>query len=293
MLQRQKVILALLAKVRNPIPRTHLVKLLFLLREETELGQISSFYDFLPYKYGPFSFALYREMHTLERDGYVSESDLGFQLNERTRELSAEKAAELPRNSSLAVEMIVSRHAAKNQRSLIKDVYNRYPWYATKSELSDLLPSSLPATPAAAIGVYTVGYEGKSVDSFFGGLLRAGIASIIDVRANPLSRKYGFAKRSLSEIASKLGLGYHHLPELGIPSDHRRHLDDFESYQMLLDWYEREVLPRKSSAIRRLISLLREKASAILCMERDVRCCHRGRLAKIASIQSGLSVTHL
>lgn len=70
-----------------------------------------------------------------------------------------------------------------------------------------------------------------------------GIAALIDVRANPVSRKYGFARSSLSDIAGKLDIDYTHIPELGISSKDRSQLCDFDSYQELLDRYERKTLP--------------------------------------------------
>jgi hypothetical protein len=39
---------------------------------------------------------------------------------------------------------------------------------------------------AAPKAVYTVGYEGKSVDLFFDGLLQSGVLQILDVRVNPM-----------------------------------------------------------------------------------------------------------
>ena len=128
---------------------------------------------------------------------------------------------------------------------------------------------------------------------FFDRLLKKGIAALIDVRANPVSRKYGFARSSLSEIAAKLDIQYHHIPELGIVSKERVGLNDYQSYQRLLNRYERETLPKRSGDIERLIALLRMKPSALVCMEKDVECCHRGRLAKVAAERSGLPVINL
>ncbi|HUQ72751.1 MAG TPA: DUF488 domain-containing protein [Planctomycetaceae bacterium] len=138
-----------------------------------------------------------------------------------------------------------------------------------------------------------MGYEGKSIDGFFNGLLESRIAAIVDVRANPVSRKYGFAKRSMSEIAKKLGVEYHHLPELGIASSERADLSDFDSYQRLLDRYEHRMLPGRPEAIKASIDLIREKPSALLCMEKDVRCCHRGRLAAAVAVDLGWPINHL
>jgi uncharacterized protein (DUF488 family) len=131
------------------------------------------------------------------------------------------------------------------------------------------------------------------VDDFFNGLLASGMQGILDVRANPISRKYGFAKRSMSRIAGYLGLTYDHMPELGITGDRRMDLSDFDSYQRLLDQYEKKMLPKRALYIARATELLQSRPTALLCMEKDVRCCHRGRLASRVAQQSGLLVEHL
>ena len=97
----------------------------------------------------------------------------------------------------------------------------------------------------------------------------------------------------MRRIASSLGLAYHYLPELGITGDHRTDLSDFESYQRLLDKYERTMLPKRTAHIRQATGLLCSQPLALMCMERDVRCCHRGRLANRIAQESGLSVEHL
>lgn len=293
MLTRQKVVLGLLDQMGSTVGRTVLVKLAFLLRQETALRDDPAFYDFVPYKFGPFSFALYHELQSLEHDGYVSLADDSFRLKDISRGLVREKVAELPWPAQCAVKSVVSKYGRMSQRPLVRDVYSRYPWFATRSELTDLLPPNMPSPVNARPAVYTAGYEGWSVDGFLNHLLESGIRAILDVRANPVSRKYGFAKRTLSDMAGRLGLGYRHLPELGIPSDRREDLGDFESYQRLFDWYEREVLPQRSAAIDQLVGLLRQRPSVLVCMEKDVRCCHRGRLAIAAERASGLSVKHL
>ena len=290
---RHRLVLALLERAGKPLDPTTLVKLAFLLRQETAVGGDKTFYSFVPYRLGPFSFSLYRELNGLARDGYVLRTDKHVRLNPEALDLSREKIAELSACQRESVDVVVSKYGRMRWRSLIESVYERYPWYAINSELSDFLPDNPPAVPAVRTAAYTVGYEGKSVDAFFNGLLEAGIKAVSDVRANPISRKYGFAKRSLSEIARRLGVTYYHLPELGIDSVHRSGLQDFDSYQRLLDQYERDVLPRRSSNIRYLAKLLKKEPSAILCVEKDVRCCHRGRLAKAVGAVSGLPVIHL
>ena len=66
MLTRQKVLLLMLKYAGRPVQRVELMKWCFLLRHQSETGGGSSFYDFVPYKYGPFSFALYQEIEKLQ-----------------------------------------------------------------------------------------------------------------------------------------------------------------------------------------------------------------------------------
>jgi hypothetical protein len=273
------------------VSHTRLVKVLFLLRHETSIRDDRTFYDFVPYRFGPFSFAFYRELKALERDGYLDEGRHAVILR-RTAATKTERCRLGP-DTAAAIKEVTDAYGSIRRKALLQDVYARYGWYASKSELQHLCPAGPPRLPRAPLAVYTVGYEGKSVDRFFDGLLRAGVHAVLDVRANPVSMKYGFAKSSLRDIAVKLGLEYHHLPELGIASSDRADLDGYDSYQQLMKRYEDVMLPQRKLAIVKLIGLLRQRPSALLCMERDVSCCHRGRLASAAARQSGLSVIHL
>jgi uncharacterized protein (DUF488 family) len=293
MLNRQRMILALLDRAGAPIQNTTLVKLAFLLRVETAVGRDRTFYDFVPYKQGPFSFGLYRELEALERDGYVERGEQSIGLGSRTRKLAQDQIERLASAQADAVAGIVKEYGKKRRPSLLRSVYSRYPWYASRSELDRYVPEHVPGPPKRKPAAYTVGYEGKSVDGFFNGLLASGMEGILDVRANPISRKYGFAKKSMSRIAERLGLVYFHMPELGITSHHRADLSDFDSYQRLLDEYEQKMLPKRTQHIERATELLGSRPLALLCMEDDVRCCHRGRLANRVAQESGLAVEHL
>ena len=293
MLKRQKLILALLEAGEKPLTQTILVKLAFLMRQHPALRDDSTFYDFVPYRFGPFSFALYRELSALQRDSYIDRDEKEIGLNRKTRSLTTQAISDLPSKDSDVVRSVVRRYGRLAQDALIRRVYNEYPWYAVRSELSHLVPKDVPQVGPAPIAVYTVGYEGKSIDAFFDGLLRSGVRALLDVRANPVSRKYGFAGRSLREISGKLALEYSHLPELGIDGANRTALTSFAAYQKLLDRYESQMLPQLTTSVHRLLELIRERPSALMCVERDIRCCHRGRLAAVAAEATGLPVVHL
>lgn len=107
---------------------------------------------------------------------------------------SIRRSDEVPTPWKSAVQRAVREYPSASQNELLRDIYRRCPWFALKSELHDLV-SEAPDAPAAPLAIYTVGYEGKSVDSFFNELLLSGVAAILDVRANPISRKYGFARK--------------------------------------------------------------------------------------------------
>jgi uncharacterized protein (DUF488 family) len=293
MLSRQKVILSLLSRSNGPLTKLSFVKLMFLLRNEYRAISDSPFYDFVPYKYGPFSFALYREMDALAQQGYIALSDEGVALAPDFESVAHPPVKELPEAVLAAVSSVCQRFAHWDDRTLVADVYRRYPWYASKSELRELCQGLPVQRPVAEVAVYTAGYGEKSVDAFFDNLLRTGIRAIVDVRANPVSRKYGFARKSMSSIASKLDIDYTHEPEVGIPSALRKHIDSVADLDRLLDTYEQEILPRNEQAVARVCELIQRKPSVMVCAEKDARHCHRERLASAVSKMIGLQVIHL
>jgi uncharacterized protein (DUF488 family) len=291
---RQKTVLRLLTQAGKPLSPTVFVKLVFLLRQETGLERDPSFYDFVPYNYGPFSFTLYWDLGSLRQNGYVTPEEDRVALCGRTLELAEKEAEELPAAIHAAVADVLSRYGRMNQKSLIRDVYSRYPWFALNSELKEERRlASVQRPKKAPRAVYTAGYEGRSVDAFFNDLLKRGIDVVVDVRANPVSRKYGFSGLRLGDFCKKLGLEYCHVPSLGIPSDARAGLNGFASYQRLLNRYEQTMLPDRSAEVEDVCRLMRRQPSVLVCVEKDVRCCHRSRLAEAVAQTTGLEVVHL
>jgi uncharacterized protein YwgA len=71
MLRRQRTVLKLLSVADGSVSATQLQKLLFLLWAETFLSRDRAFYEFLPYKFGPYSFAAAREVDSLVAYGYI------------------------------------------------------------------------------------------------------------------------------------------------------------------------------------------------------------------------------
>ena len=123
----------------------------------------------------------------------------------------------------------------------------------------------------------TIGYEGHSIDSYFGKLIQAGATPLCDVRKNPISKKQGFSKADLTKYCAALGMKYFHFPELGIESEKRAHLPVQTAYNSLFMEYERYILPRQTASLRRLGDLI-EKSNetiALTCFEHLPALCHR------------------
>ena len=269
----------------RPVGHIELMKWSFLLAKETSSHGGDAFYDFLPYKLGPFSFCLQRDLNTLVQDKIVEESDdshwnLTRNAKKRIHSLSADIWADL--------SSIVKRYSIWRSKDLIDHVYKNHPWYTINSELT-----RFQKRPIANPNIYTSGYEGLSVDAFLNLLLCKGIGRLIDVRNNPIARRYGFHKSSLSRLCDRLDIDYVHFPELGIESDRRQNLRTISDYADLFDDYETSTLVSQHKSINAIADLVAEKPSVMVCMERHPSCCHRTKLARAVSRVNGLLVIDL
>jgi uncharacterized protein (DUF488 family) len=171
---------------------------------------------------------------------------------------------------------------------LLDYVYDKYPRFTFNSKRKQLVDR-----PVAAPAVYTAGYEGKSVDAFLNRLVQAGIAHVIDVRRNPIARRYGFHRSTLERLCNHLGMKYSHVPELGIPSNQRQQLSTDSDYQTLFQHYERTTLKTEIPAIQTVSHWVRQTPSVLVCMEANPASCHRSRLAGPVSRSTGLPIVHL
>lgn len=139
--------------------------------------------------------------------------------------------------------------------------------------------------------IFTIGYEGTTVPEFIAALRKAGVERVIDVRALPLSRRPGFSKTPLRGALAEAGIEYVHLKALGTPAEGRaaaragRHADLERIYAGQLE------LPEAMAQSAQMLELVREKPSALLCMEREPAHCHRTLL--IDAVAANSTVVHL
>lgn len=282
MLNRQKMLLELVRLAGGRLDRLVLTKWAFLIRHETSSHGGESFYDFVPYQYGPFSFSLYQEVDKLVTLGYLKEAGP-----------SAWALGEIPAPRIDArlhpdLTFISDRFRSASIDELLDYVYGNYPQFTINSERK-----RLAERPVASLAVYTAGYEGKSIDAFLNGLTQSGIAHLIDVRRNPIARRYGFHRSTLARLSDRLGIRYSHVPELGIASELRQQLDTPADYQDLFRRYESTTLKSEQRAIDTIADWIQRSPSVLVCMEANPKCCHRARLAEPVSRATGLPIYHL
>ena len=287
---RQRHLLSLLASLGGSAGRLDFQKLLFLYCQE--LG--SPPYEFVPYRYGAFSFTSYADCRKLVDRGFLEDTDAAWALT-----AVGEQAAGTTQD--LELEVFVRGQRLRGD-ALVAETYRRFPYFATRSEIAERvldgdgramsrIEAARPTRKRAAL--LTIGYEGKSLEGYLNQLLRAGVSILCDVRRNPLSRKYGFSKRSLAGACEKVGIRYEHLPELGIASAKRKGLEARAEFDRLFAEYSRDTLPNQKPSVDRIQRWVAGgEAVALTCYELEPVDCHRHCVSD-ALVQSGVKVTHL
>ncbi len=279
--ERQRALLALLDALGGQVGKLDYQKLLFLWCQE--LASETN-YDFLPYKFGAFSFTSHADRTKLIERGYLDNDDKSWVITDTGRLAIAHDAVRGQART------YVARATKLRGDALVALSYRRYPWYATRSEMAarvlagddDTLAriEGLKPKPGAP-GVVTLGYEGRSFEAYLTLLLKSGVTILCDVRRNPISRRYGFSKSALARGCENIGIGYEHLPELGIASSERQGLDTQADYDALFETYERTSLPRQGVALARISALVQEgHRVALTCFEELPEQCHRHCVAE-------------
>ena len=260
--KRQRFLLAFIRQLSGAVSATDLQKLVFLHVMENNI----KFYEYLPYIYGSYSFQLAEDLDILRRDGFVTVDGMRIKAS---GEYVREALFDIP---------------PERGNRLIRKAYQAYPYYTVNSEMIPRLFSKQEADSLmrerqkynqSVQTLFTIGYEGKSIEAFINILIQNGIKLLCDVRKNPLSRKYGFSKNKLEHITSTVGIKYIHIPDLGIDTNKRSSLKTEEDYKALFNDYAL-TLPALGPYIDYVHSLLLSNVRiALMCYEKDAAMCHR------------------
>jgi hypothetical protein len=273
---RQKRLLGLLSALGGDVGNLDFQKLLFLFCQ----SQPTPAYEFVPYKFGAFSFSSYADRRKLIERGLVDHDDRSWRLTPEGREVASRL-----RVGVLEAAAFAHAHRALRGDALVAETYRRFPYFGIRSEIAErilagdetaLAQIARLAPPAVGPGVASIGYEGQSLEGYLNRLIRAGITVPCDVRRNAISRKYGFSKSTLANACASVAIRYEHLPELGIASEQRQGLDQPGVRHALFADYAANLLPHQQPALDRIRGwLTRGESVALTCFERLPKDCHR------------------
>jgi uncharacterized protein (DUF488 family) len=279
MFYRRKIILALLQLFEGELDKIRLQKLLFLFTQRQQKAE----YDFIPYKFGCYSYSANADLTTMVNKGMLSETESLFKSSETIDYLKALKEVD-----KIHLQEIKVLYGKMNANDLMKHTYINFPYWAIKSIKAEsiLTPDefekvnkSKPKSNKTIL--FTIGYEGISLEEYLNRLLRNDVKILVDVRNNPLSMKYGFSKSLLKRYCENLGIEYMHFPEVGIQSYQRQELNTQSDYDKLFAEYRERNLTTTISTQTIILNLLKEhKRIALTCFEANICQCHRKHLAE-------------
>jgi hypothetical protein len=274
LLGRQKLLLAMLDTREQRIAGVDFQNLLFLYTREFE--RIPS-YDFVPCEEGRFSFTVRADAAQLKSRGLLLSEGAVWEASMPGREL----ARSMP---------VLSRSTA-----YFNECYRDLRGEALTAKVAALSGDEAAARRITAPGLWTIGYEGKSLERYLNQLLRAGITLLCDVRRNAYSRKYGFSKSTLKAACECMGIRYEHLPQLGVASERRRNLDEERDRARLFAEYASRDLPLRNECLDLIVSWIREEFQrvALTCFESEYGNCHRHCIADKLMRDAGFEPVHL
>jgi uncharacterized protein (DUF488 family) len=279
MYYRRKVILALLQCFGGRLGKTQFQKLLLLFTQNQEKQD----YYFVPYKYGCYSFQAAMDISTMQKYEQVEVTNKGIEKKD-----TADYINLLKEKDKLNLRRLYIDHGEKSYTDLIKYTYTHYPYYAIHSEIAEryLNTEELNAVfehkPSADDTIlYTIGYEGISLEQYLNKLIRKHVQVLVDVRNNPMSMKYGFTRSQLQKACNSVGIQYMHFPEVGVISQQRQELKTQTDYDRLFAKYRKDTLPNTLPVQQTILQLLQDKKRiALTCFEANICQCHRKHLAE-------------
>ena len=97
----------------------------------------------------------------------------------------------------------------------------------------------------------------------------------------------------MKQISENIGFEYCHFPRLGISSGERANLSNQASRAQLFAVYEQTTLIDRREEVRWVGNYMKSKPSVLVCVEKDVNCCHRSRLSLAVAKETDLEVINL
>ena len=143
--------------------------------------------------------------------------------------------------------------------------------------------------------IFSIGYADHSPESLVAALKEAGVELVVDVRANPVSRKKGFSKRQLDAALAEAGIEYRSVRALGIPTADRAAASGADGWTKLLSDYASslDAASDRAEAAAELADETKLRPTAVMCLETDLNHCHRKPLSEWIANKTGQELVHL
>ncbi len=239
-------------------------------------------FHFVPYKLGCFSFQANADLSTMTIYNQVKVEGNSWIKTDNEKYLLS-----LKERDRQAIRYIKLQFGSKNADELIKYTYLKFPYFAINSTIAkerlshEEYKKVLEARPKFNNTIlFTIGYEGISLEEYLNKLILNDIKMLCDVRKNSVSMKYGFSKSQLQKACEGVGIKYIHIPEFGIDSDKRQELNTQTDYDKLFTSYRSDILSQTVVLQKKLLDLLKENERlALTCFEANICQCHRKHLA--------------
>ncbi len=145
------------------------------------------------------------------------------------------------------------------------------------------------------VTVYSIGHSNRAIAELIGLLRSAGIATVVDVRAQPASARHSqFAMDALRTALEQEGIVYHwagrQLGGFRQPKPGSPHIAlDAEGFRGFADHMDSDTFQR---GVSQLVNLGMKAPTAFLCAEKLPEQCHRSLIADYLTLQ-GITVLHL
>lgn len=293
MYYRRKVLFGILETFGGKLSRTQMQKLTFIY---TRWQQKKAF-DFVPYRFGCYSFQLNQDLRALTTRGFIKdEMDESHSFWHKIS--NTDYRTQLKVEDQKLLKRLTAQFSSATHDDLITYTYIHYPYYAINSEISQnylnkeqLEKITKQRRHFDEPKLFTIGYEGISLETYLNKLLINDVRLLCDVRKNSMSMKYGFSKSQLRHACEQVGITFKHIPELGIESNKRKELNNLADYEKLFDEYENSTLIKNHEYLEALGVLIQDyERIAITCFESSYKMCHRGRITKVLKEQPNWQV---
>ena len=187
MTDRKKIVLAILEKMGGYVSAICMQKYLFIY---TRIGG-ERLYDFVPYKYGCFSFQANQDLVSLSKNGYITTDqnegiERGYRLNYTLNTMGI-----LDMFDAEIINKLYNDFGQMSQDELVAYTYRKWPYTAINSVIKEKL---LNEEELAKVKVqkdryvrtepmlFTIGYEGFTLESYLRQLISNDVHVLCDVR---------------------------------------------------------------------------------------------------------------